>query len=326
MAEAAFALTYEGDALAEGRMPVRDLAPALLALGEIFADASSLVAPGRPPAALDIQATNKGSFEVHLILAGWDHIIDIFSSRDATALVTLKESIIGVGGLFALIKELHKRKVAKVEEAPDPGDVKLSFEDGTALTVPKAAWELYGNVEIRKKTKKVVEPVAQGSADHLIFHEDSTVTVRVGAADTDAFEQLPPTPLALPLGAHETELIVSIVSVAFKEDNKWRFSDGNRTFYAAIRDEAFLRGVENGVEAFRSGDMLRCTIRVVQSSDADGLHTEYEVLAVLEHIPRPSLPQLAIRLPDDFSLPERAENMDNPKEIGPGSSDEDEDN
>jgi hypothetical protein len=83
MAETAFDLTYEGDAIAEGRMPIRDLAPALLALGEMFAEASELVEPSRPPASLNIEATGKDSFVVHLVLAGWDHIIDIFSSKDA---------------------------------------------------------------------------------------------------------------------------------------------------------------------------------------------------------------------------------------------------
>lgn len=49
MAESAFTVTYDGPALATGRIPVRDLAPALLALGELFLDASSLVNPDREP-------------------------------------------------------------------------------------------------------------------------------------------------------------------------------------------------------------------------------------------------------------------------------------
>jgi hypothetical protein len=59
MPETEFDLSYKGDALADGRMAVRDLAPALLALGEIFADASALIEPAKP----------LGSSETEMVLS-----------------------------------------------------------------------------------------------------------------------------------------------------------------------------------------------------------------------------------------------------------------
>jgi hypothetical protein len=101
VAQTAFEVTYDGPALADGRMPVRDLAPALLALGDLFAEASALVYPEREPVALNIKATQEGSFVVQLILeSAWDDVLDIFNSDAATALVNLKEIILlGGGGL-----------------------------------------------------------------------------------------------------------------------------------------------------------------------------------------------------------------------------------
>jgi hypothetical protein len=289
MAETAFDLAYEGDALADGRMPVRDLAPALLALGEIFTEASQVVAPGRPPAALEIQATSEGSFVVHLLLGGWDAINDIFTSDDATTLVNLKEAIVGGTGLFVLIKRLFGRAVKQQEAGPEPGEITITLDDGTRLTVPKAAWDLYGNVEVRKKTRKVIEPLSKPGVESVVFEVDEQVTVRLDAADAPAFEL--PASLPEPLGENELELVLSIVSVAFKDDNKWRLSDGQQTFFAIIHDEAFLQRVAQG-EPFRSGDMLRCSLRIVQTKDDEGLHTEYEVLEVLDHIPRQTQMQI----------------------------------
>lgn len=294
MAETEFDLAYEGEALADGRMPVRDLAPALLALGEIFAEASPLLAPGRPPAALEIKATREGSFIVHLLLGGWDSVTDIFSSEDATALVNLKEAIVGVGGVFAIGKWLHGKSTQRTEQGPEPGEITLIVDDETKLTVRTEAWDLYQNIDVRKRTRQVVEPLSRPGVDALSFEVEKQVTVRVDKSEAEAFE-LPVGPPE-PLGEQELELVLSIVAVAFKGDNKWRFTDGQQTFYALIRDEAFLQRVDQG-EPFRSGDMLRCRLRITQARDVEGLHAEYEVIEVLEHIPRQT--QLQIDMTGD---------------------------
>src|SRR5688500_11839084 len=52
MAETTFGVVYDGPALETGRMPVRDLAPALLALGQLFSEASRFVYPEQEPVSL----------------------------------------------------------------------------------------------------------------------------------------------------------------------------------------------------------------------------------------------------------------------------------
>ena len=114
MAETAFNLAYDGPDLQTGRMPVRDIAPALLALGELFAEASVVVYPDREPVALNIQATDDGSFLVRLILesAGvWDNMVDLFGSDVANALANLQEFVVGSYGLFWLIKRRGKQEI-----------------------------------------------------------------------------------------------------------------------------------------------------------------------------------------------------------------------
>src|SRR5687768_10202912 len=102
MAETSFSVAYDGPALADGTMPVRDLAPALLALGNVFASASKVLYPDQEPVALSIKATNDGSFLVRLILE-WkeelDGVVDFFTSEGVTALVNLKSLVIGGGSI-----------------------------------------------------------------------------------------------------------------------------------------------------------------------------------------------------------------------------------
>ncbi|HVA89550.1 MAG TPA: hypothetical protein VNL71_06880, partial [Chloroflexota bacterium] len=49
-------------------MPVAELAPSLLALGQIFHEANGLVNPAGPKVSLEVRAHEGGSFEVALAL------------------------------------------------------------------------------------------------------------------------------------------------------------------------------------------------------------------------------------------------------------------
>jgi hypothetical protein len=56
MAATQFSVAFGGPAVDDGTMPIRDLAPALLALGDVFSAASRTLYPDREPVALNIKA------------------------------------------------------------------------------------------------------------------------------------------------------------------------------------------------------------------------------------------------------------------------------
>ena len=55
-----------------------------------------------------------------------------------------------------------------------------------------------------------------------------------------------------PVSDNTAKMIVTIISPVFQEGNKWRFSDGEVNFNAAIADDAFLQMVDRG-ERFGKG-------------------------------------------------------------------------
>ena len=286
MAAKQFGVVYDGPVLGDGSMPVSDLAPALLALGDLFVGASLAAFPEQEPVALNIKATKDGSFLVQLAIHSpdtWDQIIHFFSSDPIAALLNVRDLVIGgTGGLFWLIRRLHGRRIAK-EDPLDPGNVRLTLDDGTTIEVPTEALKLYRNVHIRRKAREVVEPVTKDGIESVEFVVENEITVSIEEADVEAFDV--PEIEDVPLGDHEVEMVVEISSVAFVEKNKWRLSTGENSFAAALEDADFLRRV-NGGEAFRKGDMLRCRMRIEQSRHGESLHTEHRVVEVLEHIPR----------------------------------------
>ena len=75
----------------------------------------------------------------------------------------------------------------------------------------------------------------------------------------------------------------SIISLAFKEDNKWRLYDGNTQINALIEDREFLDLVDTNQASFTRGDSLICDVRVTQLRATEGLKTDYTVQRVIEH-------------------------------------------
>lgn len=286
MAETDFTVIYDGPALADGRIAVRDLAPALLALGEVFTEASRTLYADRQPPALEIEATGEGSFEIHLILAAdaWDRFVDLFGSDGLQALKDLKELLIGSSlGLFGLIQLLRGRRVPKeVEPGSQPGSVRFTI-DNVSYEAPEAVVSLARSFSMRRKIRSVVEPLESGTIERVEFRYDEQVTVSIGADEAQSFEI--PEPDEEVTNQQVMPMTLSLAQVAFRPGNKWRLSDGERVFWVTIADESFLGRVERNEETFGASDLLRCRVRIDQWERDDGsLHTEHTVEEVVDHI------------------------------------------
>ncbi len=292
MAERAFSVKYDGPALANGTMPVRDLAPSLLALGDIFAEASAALYPDLPPVALNIKATERGSFWVDLYLwatESWEGTRDLFSSPGASALANLQSYVLGGGvGLLWLIKRLKGRSIVSedaAEDAPEPGQMRLTLDDGTSFDVPAVVVDLHRRPTIRDSARKVVLPLEREGVERIEFRRDGVEDVVIEEDDLDAYESVPEEGEVLT--DQELDMALVIVAAAFEPGYKWRFFDGQNRFSATIEDDSFVRRIDEHREVFAKDDVMRCRVRIIQTQDSTGLHTERRIVRVLEHIESP---------------------------------------
>jgi hypothetical protein len=294
--ERAFDVKYDGPALTDSRMPVRDLAPALLALGDLFTQASKVTYPDKPPVSLEIRATSDGSFIANLILSGldgpWDQMVDMFTSKDADALGNLIGIVIGGGigtGLLRLIQLMQGRAVVAQEPADQSGMVKLTLDDDTSVEVPSEVATLSGNVSVRKSARAVVQPLSRDGVEALEFREESEVVLSLGQADVPSFA-VPSAEVEDPDAPQEQvfeSIFLEIVQPTITgDDYKWRLTmgEGSSTFRATIQDEDYLRRVRSHEQRFAAGDRLRCSLRIVQHVDGDKIKNEHFVTTVHEHI------------------------------------------
>jgi hypothetical protein len=283
-AAAEMSLRYEGPAVDAGAMDVRALAPALIAAADAMREAHVLLEVPGPPPRVEVRATRPGSFAIDLLVAEtlYERAVALFTSRPVDAVGGLMGLIGAVISSVGVVKHIRNRKINEIQDS-DPDVIVLILEDGTRIEVPSAATlRLVASGDYRRALRGMVEPMVDGSITSLTLsagNQAETVT----ADDLGAFN-VPPA-REEDLGQSETEVVLRPVSVAFTEGNKWRFSDGDATFFATIEDPKFLADVNMGVERFAKNDMLRVMLRTRQTRDASGLHVERAVMQVKAHIP-----------------------------------------
>jgi len=290
--KAFFHVIYDGPALENNEMDVRDLAPALIALADLFDEANKVLNNGRVEISTQIKASFRtGCFGIDMtVLQGaMASILNLFKEENVIAAATLM-TIIGVsakstgGGLLGFIKWLKNRKINEVVMI-DKDHVKV-IVDQDSFETEKKVIELYRNARIRKALEAAIsKPLLKDGVDSFacsgeipmvgddffsISKEESTVFVTLEPEDE-------------PLEEIEYEAHLQALSIAFQEDNKWRFTDGSNKFYAEMADIGFLEKIQRNDIAFRKDDLIKAKIQMRQKLTASGLKPGYKIIQVIEH-------------------------------------------
>lgn len=284
MSEERFIVVYDGPALAEHVMDVKDLAPALLALSEAFHQAQHVLTPDTPQVNLSIKAFDGGSFEIVMLLtetAGMlDAALDILTGRHVAAVGGLATLTGAVWGSIKAIKWLGGRKIKGAREMPG-GRFMLIADDDTTLEVQSTVVPLIRDVEYRRRVTEVVKPLGQDGID--VFRvTDEELRVALSSDDLPAFAA-PDVPDE-DLGTSHRETTLQLLGVEF-DSRKWRFTEGATPLSAAIEDERFQHQIERQEITFGKNDLLRVRLRTRQYRDASGrLKAEHAVEHVIRHI------------------------------------------
>ena len=196
MSTCRFAIAYDGEAVADGRMSIRDLAPTLVAVGELFDAANAVLNEDAAKVEAHVKAASEGSFEVALefVQTGLlNQVVSFFSGEKVTAILQMKEMIFGIGipgavTVIGLVKWLRGKKAAKVQN-DDQGNVTITTEDGTTIEIPLKVNRLYEDPKLRTALQELIAvPLNKPGMDEFQVRNGEKVEASVKKEDAGHFD------------------------------------------------------------------------------------------------------------------------------------------
>lgn len=296
MSEVSFMVAYEGPAVDDGEMEIEDLAPALMSLARLLSASAKVVDGDKSNVSVKVQTTRQGSFEIVLSLtmeglnAGWHW----WKSEDVQAAAALI-GLLGISGtttavgLIKFLRFLRGRSPKDARRLED-GEVEVVLENNVTIVLPIAVYHLSQNMAVRDAIEGVIaEPLDRPGIDKVRFGPKGAGT-EISEEEAYAFR----TPLSIEddLFVNRYRRAFSIVSLSFKDGQKWRLNDGHGAKYVTMSDQDFVERVDRSDVRFAKGDILICEVIERSTKGPKGLKAEYEIVKVLEHQEAPKQPPL----------------------------------
>lgn len=293
-----FRIGFDGPSVDNGEIDVADLAPSLLALGDLFEAANRALNKDRSEVKLKIRASEKGSF-IALLSLDVSFIADMLDMVAAhpdrmTAANQLLDLIIKggtiAGGTFGFFKTLKWLNGGKPDSAAknDDGTTSLT-KGGTTIIVDQRTIILLEDLPTREATEKFVKTSFKPEGIQKVTLDEGDETddePNLVLTKGDVGSALVPEPSEEEVTetSVEREALLKIVSAQFEEGYLWRFTDGTNTFTASMEDEAFVMRLDKSEVVLSKNDTLRCAIEEKQQLTGSRLKTETRIIEVREHI------------------------------------------
>lgn len=291
VSHATITIAYDGDAVRDGSMDVRELAPALLALGSLMERVNRLLNEDRAGISIRVRSPFRtGSFEVELqiiqTLAEQVKMLvflgtSTYSAAQLAEFVGLAAS--NVSSLISLIKTLAGRKVKSITIIENDAARIETSGDFDAIEVTQTTLRLWRDPEVRRHLRDVVRPLAKPGVDTFKVLGGNGPIETIRKNELPWFDPPGEEPVA-EITENKERLIVDIVMPSLRTGRKWVLDDGRGPFHATISDASFIRDVKSRSAQFGEGDQLLVELIRRQIKTGDRIENEFEVVKVLQHI------------------------------------------
>ena len=292
-----FTLSYEGARLADHSMSVRELGPALVAIGDLFDRSNVLINGDSATIDLKVTATQPASFDIALVVEMARLTTIMFGSPLITSALNLRQLIVVSFTLLKYFKGDNESYLNRADEQVIEGmenfemrteDFEISAQASaeTMQSVLPTALQLLRDRPYRNCLRDVVDPMYRDGIDRLSIKDSGHELESAEKHDLPFFEPLPDNDG--PENVTVSRRMLTVIAPYLGEGTgQWRLRDGNRTDYYNLRDDRFVESVKKRVFRFAVGDRLDCQVQYTQRSRTDREERiERDILRIFNHHPR----------------------------------------
>lgn len=278
-----FTVKYRGPDVDRGRMSALDLGPAIFGVGEMVGEASRVLFNDETRVKVEVEADfPHASFGIDFhAVATIGSMISNLTMEDLANITQILGFTGATGyGALKLLRWQRGRKVDKVEQVGD--NFRLTINDNS-VDVTVNEYKIFISPTVRTGFKKLVEPLESEGVREVAIQAEGEPEQRI---DRSEREYLTASPLPeQDVSTNTSEAVLEIIGLSFRRDNKWRFAQGEATFFAEIQDKVFLRKVAGHRELFGAGDALRVNMETRTTRVGMEFRFERAILRVLAHLP-----------------------------------------
>ena len=269
-------LSYHGPLVEEGRMNAYDVASYIIAFSDFCGVISRKAYGEKIELKTEIQGFRNNSFDIDFLfqIAGITYTLFTAtpaSSKDFIALI--KDSI----SAWIHLNGKEPKAISKTNN----GQFQIENQNGEIKYFSANVVNIISNPTAGKAVEQFIKkPMENDIAYVCIDSKSANESTKIEKEFSESF-----VPLNLEKTETQNEIRMSLLieTPTFKDGNKWKFFDGQSSFYADIIDEEFIAKVNDGHERFGKGDELIAIVRLVQTSINDSLKMERTIVKVFEH-------------------------------------------
>lgn len=277
---------YKGIDVQRGRMSALDLGPAILGVGQMVGRASRALYGDEARVRVDVRADfEHASFGIEFYaVSAVDGLLPALTLDQLAQLATILGfsggvAAGGIKGLVWLFRQLRGQEIQKVEIH---GDVTVIHVEGDSYEISVQEYKALKDPKVREGFKGLVEPMESEGVDEVEVGVEDKEPVRIQRDERRYFD-VPSLPEE-EISTDVSRRVVEVVAPTFREENKWRFAEGEATYFAEIVDDRFLDKVNRHDITFGKGDALMVEMETRTSRIDEQLTYDRKILEVLKHI------------------------------------------